>query len=192
MHSSDSLVMNFVSYPLTIYAFHGCERKIAEKVLAGECDLQASENKWDWLGSGVYFWENAPERAYMWAVQSGKKDPAVVGAVINLGSCLNLMDKSSNRNLYDAYRSLVSLSNKIGKTIPENRDNGHFRDASVINMAHAIAEANGSPYDTVRAAFVEGAPVFDGSAIRSDTHIQICVRDPKKSIVAYFRPRTIG
>lgn len=30
---------------------------------------------------------------------------------------------------------------------------------------------------------------FHGSSIMSDTHIQICVRDPAKSVVAYFRPR---
>lgn len=59
----------------------------------------------------------------------------------------------------------------------------------MINMAHVMAEKIGKPFDTVRAAFIEGEPVFEGSAIRSDTHIQLCVRDPKKSIVAYFRPR---
>ena len=82
----------------------------------------------------------------------------------------------------------ASLS-ALGKSIPVNRDKGHFRDAAVINMAHVMAEKIGKPFDTVRAAFIEGEPVFEGSAIRSDTHIQLCVRDPKKSIVAYFRPR---
>lgn len=52
-----------------------------------------------------------------------------------------------------------------------------------------MADASGQPYDTVRAAFIEGNPVFDGSTIMADTHIQLCVRNPKKSIIAYFRPR---
>ena len=84
--------MNFISYPLTVYAFHGCDREIAEAVLSGRQELKASENRWDWLGSGVYFWENAPERAYQWAVDMGKRNPAVVGAVVQLGTCLNLME----------------------------------------------------------------------------------------------------
>ena len=54
--------MNFISYPLTVYAFHGCDREIAEAVLSGRQELKASENRWDWLGTGAYFWESAPER----------------------------------------------------------------------------------------------------------------------------------
>ena len=181
--------MNFISYPLTVYAFHGCDREIAEAVLSGRQELKASENRWDWLGSGVYFWENAPERAYQWAVDIGKRNPAVVGAVVQLGTCLNLMDKTSNHQLQDAHQVLEASLTALGKSIPVNRDKGHFRDAAVINMAHVMAEKIGKPFDTVRAAFIEGEPVFEGSAIRSDTHIQLCVRDPKKSIVAYFRPR---
>ena len=132
--------MNFISYPLTVYAFHGCDREIAEAVLSGRQELKASENRWDWLGSGVYFWENAPERAYQWAVDMGKRNPAVVGAVVQLGICLNLMDKTSNRQLQDAHQVLEASLSALGKSIPVNRDKGHFRDAAVINMAHAMAE----------------------------------------------------
>ena len=39
--------MNFISYPLTVYAFHGCDREIAEAVLSGRQELKASENRWD-------------------------------------------------------------------------------------------------------------------------------------------------
>ena len=59
--------MTYADYPLTVYAFHGCSHEVAEAVLAGETDLKPSRNAYDWIGSGVYFWENAPERVLRWA-----------------------------------------------------------------------------------------------------------------------------
>lgn len=32
--------MTYADYPLTVYAFHGCSREVAEAVLAGETDLK--------------------------------------------------------------------------------------------------------------------------------------------------------
>jgi hypothetical protein len=43
-------------------------------------------------------------------------------------------------------------------------------------------------FDTVRCAFLEGAPAFPGAAIKLKNHIQICVRNPN-SILAFFLPR---
>ena len=51
-----------------------------------------------------------------------------------------------------------------------------------------MAEDEHMPFDTVRAAYIEGSPIFDGSAFMEDTHIQIAVRNPA-SIIAFFRPR---
>lgn len=76
--------------------------------------------------------------------------------------------------------------------MPENHGKFHNRDSIVINSLHALADHAKHPYDTVRAAYIEGDPLFEGTDIRSDTHIQICVRDPKKSVIAYFRPREIS
>lgn len=191
--------MRYADFPVTVYAFHGCDESVAEAVFAGKDELRPSVNNYDWLGSGIYFWENAPERALRWAQeQQGRHPdlitkPAVVGAVIHLGTCLNLMDKSSTQTIKDAYRGLESVFADIRKdkpkfSLPTNSNKLHRLDALVLNTACLFAEKSRHPYDTVRAAFVEGDPVFKGSTIRSDTHIQLCVRNPA-SIVAYFRPR---
>ena len=62
-------------------------------------ELKRSENPYDWLGNGIYFWENDEQRALEWAqdlARSGKiKSPAVVGAVLDLGKCLNLTERDS-------------------------------------------------------------------------------------------------
>ena len=43
-----------------VIGFHGCDRSVVEQVI--------STNDYDWLGSGIYFWENNEERAWQWAV----------------------------------------------------------------------------------------------------------------------------
>lgn len=182
----------FADYPLTVLAFHGTSRKVAEKILSGESELKSSSHSWEWLGDGVYFWENAPERALRWAIEREKEDPTVIGAIIQVGRCLNMMDKSSNLPVIQAYERVKELFDANRIPLAENKGKFHYRDAIVLNYVHRIAEVNKAPYDTVRAAYIEGDPLFEGTEIRSDTHIQICVRNPKKSIVAYFRPRTIG
>jgi hypothetical protein len=45
----------------------------------------------------------------------------------------------------------------------------------------------GEEFDTVRCAFSEGAPIFDGSRIHQQSHIQLAVRNTA-CIVGVFRP----
>ena len=59
--------MNLLSYQRTIFGFHGCDRRVADAVLAGKQKLTASANAYDWLGTGIYFWEHGPARALEWA-----------------------------------------------------------------------------------------------------------------------------
>src|SRR5580704_17575914 len=98
-----------------ILGFHGCDRAIGEAVLSGDEDLKASNNSCDWLGHGIYFWENNPLRAIEWArlIQQGPRGnrrkihhPLAIGAVIDLGMCLNLLDSAFLAQLPVAYRRL--------------------------------------------------------------------------------------
>lgn len=58
----------YKSLPYFVLGFHGCDREVAEKILgSGKEHLKKSENDYDWLGHGVYFWENNPERALQYA-----------------------------------------------------------------------------------------------------------------------------
>ena len=81
-----------------ILGFHGCDESVAHTVLNGHSFLKTSSNNYDWLGNGIYFWENSPSRAYEYADYLRKHPkrslgiitkPAVVGAVIDLGICLD-------------------------------------------------------------------------------------------------------
>ena len=70
-----------------LLGFHGCDKKIADRVLAGEIRLTSSTNSYDWLGGGIYFWENNPARALEYAkiimkhperLNTPIKEPAVI------------------------------------------------------------------------------------------------------------------
>lgn len=46
-------------------AYHGCDAVTRDDLVSGRLkNLQASENKYDWLGSGAYFFENDAARAF--------------------------------------------------------------------------------------------------------------------------------
>ena len=168
----------------SVFGFHGCSSDVADAVLhADGVSLTSSENDYDWLGSGIYFWEGAPVRALEWAVKKfGQDNAAVLGARINLGHCLDLMDVDTYQVLGRTYQALVDS----GVKLPTNGKLLHRLDCLVINTATAHAESElGLPYDTVRCPFVEGEPVFPNSRFYDHSHIQISVRNPS-AIVSLF------
>ena len=77
--------------------YHGTRLEYAQKILNE--DFRPSENSWEWLGHGVYFWQDAPERALAWATEwhgrAGYKGPiAVVAARIQLFDFVDLLDQA--------------------------------------------------------------------------------------------------
>ena len=137
--------------------------------------MLSSENDYDWLGTGIYFWEEAPARAYEWAKKMHPNEPAVIGAKIRLGRCLNLLDVTAYKSLRDTYNILKA---NVSCQLPRNGKLCHRLDCLVINTATSFAEkVLGLPYDTVRCPFPEGEPVFPGSTILDRSHIQIAVRN---------------
>ncbi|MDR6714220.1 hypothetical protein J2W83_003841 [Pseudomonas hunanensis] len=185
--------------PSFVLGFHGCDRKIGEAVLAGE-QISPSINDYDWLGEGAYFWENSPERALSYAHlikkykrgQGSIKSPYVVGAVIDLGLCLNLTEEGALLELGAAYPLLAANSD----VLPENKsgvrgdpDNlKRFLDCAVFQTLHSARGFVGlEPYQSIRSPFLEGPALFPGTSFRQETHIQLCVRDVS-CIKGYFRP----
>lgn len=188
--------------PSYALGFHGCDAALAERIFAGKAHLKRSKNDFDWLGEGIYFWENSPARALQYAQElkdrprsSGPriKTPAVIGAVIELGYCLNLLDAEFLALLAESYNDLEALHERIGIPLPRNkRVDGDLLlrplDCAVINALHQTRESLGlRPFDTVRAAFAEGGAVYPGSGVSAKHHIQLCVRR-RSCIKGYFRP----
>jgi len=197
--------MLYSTLPGLVLGFHGCDEEIGEKVLAGKTQLRKSENEYDWLGHGTYFWENNPDRALQFAKEgsSGRrgkeskiKAPFVIGAVIDLGHCLNLLDSSALAEVREAHRIFQESAEEAGFALPRNQETQGGRDSlkrnldcAVIQGLHQIREANSSAaYDSVRGVFWEGKELFPGTTLKEKNHIQICVRNPN-CIKGYFRVR---
>ena len=166
--------------------FHGCDETVAERLLAGE-DFKESRNDYDWLGPGIYFWEANPRRGLEFAselkrVGRGKVEtPAVVGAIAELGLCLDLTTSSGIRQVYAAHEELKSVVYKAGGELPTNDPDLLRRnlDCAVINVLHRVRSDGGeAPIDTVRGVFIEGRSLYPTSGFYEKTHIQITVCNP--------------
>ena len=78
-----------------VLGYHGCDAEVGRSILAGKKKFNASVQSYNWLGDGIYFWGADPVRAWEWAdekVDRGEiKKQFVIGAVIDLRNCLDLM-----------------------------------------------------------------------------------------------------
>lgn len=191
--------MKNLEYHRTIIGYHGCDASLVDDVLSGKCTVKPSDNPYDWLGRGIYFWEHGPERAKEWATESyGKskpkiKSPAVLGALIHLGDCFDLLDMEYTRLLRETFPTIAAdfVTQHPGSELPKNTGPGlrnRKLDCAIINWAIPMLEEDrGKKFQSVRCVFAEGEPVFEGSSIMLKSHIQIAIRDPA-CILGYFRP----
>lgn len=183
--------------PLILY--HGCDKDVAESVLRGKEALQPSENSYDWLGPGIYFWVDSPDRALDWAKDRKRRrpqemgEPSVLGAFAYPGNCLNLTDYGVMDELALAYRATKTLLEVSGTELPANtcrRKGIYLRrplDCAVILMVHKLRMQQEKPaYDSVYGVFEEGTDVYPGSGFRDKTHVQISICNPEM-ILGYFR-----
>ncbi len=182
-----------------VLGYHGCDRETGERLLLNE-PFRPSENEYDWLGSGVYFWEANPDRALDWARQGAARkksmegiepEPFVVGAVIDLGCCLDLISANGSHAVENAYFDLRKYFASSGGQPPANTGGEDIflrrLDCMVINFLHESPQESGrAPFDSVRGLFPEGEPLYPNSGFRRRTHIQLCVRN-QDNIKGVFR-----
>lgn len=179
--------------PNLVLGFHGCNSETYRNVIQNSQHLKKSENPYDWLGNGIYFWENSYERALDWAQNKYKEDACVIGAILDLGNCLNLTDYRSTEVLRTGYKILKAKC--VGSKMPENKQGRSDRDlllrdldCAVIQMIHDECKTNNIPaYDSVRGVFTEGEEIYPGAGIVEKTHIQICIVNVN-CIKGYFAP----
>jgi len=190
-----------------VLGYHGCDRATADKAISGDIDILQSERDFDWLGPGAYFWESDPQRALEWAqwkAQRGDyRNPAVVGAVIDLRNCLDLVSRDDLELLRAAHESFIRFQKQSGLPIPQNKSAPgqpnadrvlRFLDCAVLKHLHAILDGQDAdnrlidPFDTVRGMFTEGGRLYAGSGFRKRSHVQIAVRSTE-CIRGIFTPR---
>ncbi len=193
-----------LDYQRTVIGYHGCDRATAEQVLLGRTKLVASSNDYDWLGQGIYFWEYGPERALRWAQEIAKRwpdrvrEPAVLGAVLHLGQCFDLLDVRNTDSLAGLFPLFQEELRRAEQPLPSNAGVVGEEcelvlrrlDCAVLNWTIQTLEREvGFKFQTVRSVFQEGEPAFPGAKIMRRSHIQIAVRDAG-CVLGYFRPET--
>ena len=195
--------------PGLVLGFHGCDKSVRDNVVykKGEV-LKPSTNNYDWLGNGIYFWENNSARALSFAEflkdhpshnsKQQVETPSVVGAIIDLGHCLDLLDSEYLSLLKGSYKLLKEAAIKYGLNIPKNVplvvDGDLIKrnlDCAVIESIHAFnKEKKMDEFDSVRGVFFEGKELYPNAGFKEKNHIQIAIRNPN-CIKGYFIPREL-
>jgi hypothetical protein len=166
-----------------VLGYHGCSKDTAEALLAGEA-FKPSDNSYDWLGPGIYFWQSNPERALAFANEKKTREKAiwpaaVVGAVIDLGLCLDLTTAAGVAELRSAHTALTEIIRKSGGEYPLNEPGRPKLDCAVIRTLHDIRKGSKQPpIDTILGIFFEGGPIYPNSYFYEKSHVQICVCNP--------------
>lgn len=191
-----------------IFGFHGCDESVACDVINHKTDLKESNNKFDWLGHGIYFWENSPARVLEYAIflnQNPKRavtpilKPTVIGAVIDLGYCFDLLDFNMLKLLKSGFEIFKTGFEKTGRKLPENISIGQpddllkrELDCAVIETMHDSRKVMSlQSFDSVRGVFWEGESLYPNAGFREKNHIQICLRNPN-CIKGFFVPRELN
>ena len=191
-----------------ILGFHGCDAYVRDEVVLKKgVLLKESANNYDWLGNGIYFWENNYQRALQFAQElkdnprKGKQminEPAVIGAIIDLGYCLDFMDSAYLPYLKESYETLKKIHEVQGLAIPENKKTGsnpdlllRYLDCAVIETLHLyFKEETNTSFDSVRGMFLEGDDLYPNAGFKEKNHVQIAIRNPN-CIKGFFIPREL-
>jgi hypothetical protein len=152
-----------------VTGFHGCHAYAANKITSG--------TSYDWLGQGIYFWEDGPNRAAEWAHKKFGESGVVLKAKIDLGHCLNLLDTAHFDRMEQSYLGIARTFGDLGLPLLVNARKRHPLDYLVVETYCNDAIASDLAFDTVRGCFPEGKPLYHGSKILRETHIQVAVRD---------------
>jgi hypothetical protein len=187
------LLPRFEDYHRTIIGFHGTTRTAALQIVQGIEPFRPSEHPDDWLGHGIYFWEHGPRQAWWWAerrrrlaVDRGKwpagEELAVLGSVIRLGHCLDLLDPANVRIVREWHDRLVATCAAAAITPPRNARQRKYLDCAVFQFGYNWLKSRGVRLDTVRAVYTSGRSehrLWSHSWLMDDGHIQVCVQHPQ-------------
>lgn len=186
-----------------VVAYHGCDRTTEDALVSGQLlALEPSDNPYDWLGPGVYFFQDDWRRALMFAQASAEqpqrrltqrpiRDPSVVGAVLKLSAILDI----STQDGIDAFRTAYEALKLSGVKLKQNKKSAaedtdiilRGLDRQIFKYLHQMYEDQElTPLDAVRGAFPQGAAVAPTSAIFANSHVQIALCN-LSCVLGYFR-----
>ena len=202
----------FDDYHRTVVGYHGTGLTAALRIVNRVEGFKWSERNYDWLGSGIYFWEYAPKQALAWAklrqkqyAKKADKTPederrateplAVIACMIRLGFCQDLTEPSNIEFISEVFEDYKENLELAGDPLPTNERHYRRLDRALFDYAYSFVEKSDptSKVDTARGVYVPTGGkkrVWEGSWISRDTHIQICVRSPASILGAWLHHPT--
>jgi hypothetical protein len=173
-------------HPVNVHGYHGTLMSKVDSILKN--GFQFSQNPWDWLGSGIYFWQDAPIRAREWAkdwsARNGDGEIAVIHAELVLEDCIDMLDVEWNDSLAEMtvefQEAMQSEPEYAGlKNYREGPHRGrHELDAAFFNYTVAAFAQRDLKVAAIRAAITEGKSLLPDSPLAFKSHVQICILDP--------------
>lgn len=145
--------------PNLIFGFHGCDESVRDRLLTQPDEIVISKEKYDWLGHGMYFWENNYRRALLWAEEKKKRGrinkQAVIGAVLNLGHCCDFLDSNHIQTLKEYFDLMATNWSAIGMSLPQNLDLPHdpYKDRILRTLDCTVIEFNPRRFHRRRSRF---------------------------------------
>lgn len=208
-------MVQFDDYHRTVIGYHGTGLTAALHIVNRVERFNRSQRDYDWLGTGIYFWEYAPDQALNWAeirqrqyAEKVDKTPedqrrateplAVVACMIRLGYCLDLTEPKNLRLMSDIFKDYKENVEAAGEILPSNDREYRRLDCSVFNYAYAVLEQTeeSAKVDSARGVYIptDGRKrLWRGSWLSRDTHIQLCVRNPSSILGSWLHyPTGLG
>jgi hypothetical protein len=169
----------------SVYGYHGTSRENAESIIKN--GFRSSNSGGDWLGPGAYFWQDAPKRALDWAKKLHPENPVVIRSsiIFDRSKTMDLLDTKWFSFLGARYKDFVIDCLESNISLPTQdkdltKSNLHRLDHNFLNyIALTMNREKPGRVSVIRAAFTEGNPIFDNSAIYDLSHVQIVVKDNK-------------
>ncbi|APC07798.1 hypothetical protein [Neomoorella thermoacetica] len=123
--------------------FHGTSKASADMILLDKRFLPSNRED-EWLGKGIYFFENDPEQAIDWCVRARKyKEWAILKTIIEAQEVLDLTRKRE----WDMFLSIIKqLQGKMKQT--------KYKGKRLLNGVAINFICQQFPYEVVRAVFL--------------------------------------
>lgn len=187
-----------------LIAYHGCDITVRDDLVKGKIKLlDHSQNAYDWLGPGAYFFEGDVQRAIMFAEASHANPdkrytkrpiatPAAVGAVLCVSSWLDMTTQAGILEFANALEGMRASNDPMPVNQRADDDDSDIihraLDNAVFTFLHKLREKfDLAPFDAIRGAFPQGAEVAEKSGFRRHTHVQLALRNDA-CVVGWFLP----
>ena len=159
-----------------VVGYHATHGAAATALLSGLRRGEAwrpSARDGDWLGHGVYFWQDSVEAAQWWARSRGWSSWAIVGAHVQLGRCLDLLRSAEALPRLQAIHARLSQSGLV------NFNANKMLDCAVFNAYYSLAETIDEPVQTARGLSLPRGrlPLWPHCGIHVGAYIQLVVLD---------------